>query len=39
LFKQDVSQVVQSFPELHGINQRMAVDVIPVMFVKIAAGK
>ncbi len=31
--------MVQCFTELHGIYKRMAVDVIPVMFVKIAAGK
>ena len=31
--------MVQCFTELHGIDQRMTVDIIPVMFVKVVAGK
>ena len=31
--------MVQSFTELHGVYKRMAVDVIPVMLVKVVAGK
>jgi hypothetical protein len=39
LFKKDISQMVQGFPELHRIDQGMTVEIGFVMFMQIVACK